>query len=72
MSLSQRITSLESLSPERGRSPSSVHRHKLSFNPLPGTWEEPGQEETGHQERNENAIGAFEVPKAKRICELIF
>ncbi|PQE27208.1 major facilitator superfamily transporter protein [Rutstroemia sp. NJR-2017a WRK4] len=72
MSLSQRITSLESLSPERGRSPSSVHRHKLSFNPLPGTWEEPGQEggEMGHQERNENAIGAFEVPKAKRILQV--
>jgi hypothetical protein len=66
MSLLQRVTSVETLSPERGRSPAgsrSPRDRKLSFSPLPGSWVPP------EVEQNTEAIGAFEVPKSKRICE---
>lgn len=66
MSLLQRVTSVETLSPERGRSPTGSHSprdRKLSFSPLPGSWVPPATEE------DVQAIGAFEVPKSKRICE---
>jgi hypothetical protein len=68
MSLLQRVTSFESLSPERfsperGRSPTGSRDRKLSFSPLPESWSPPAADvET-------QAIGAFEVPKAKRICK---
>ncbi|KAF4626797.1 hypothetical protein G7Y89_g11363 [Cudoniella acicularis] len=68
MSLLQRVTSFESLSPERGRSPAasqSPRDRKLSFSPLPGSWVPPDLHE-GTQ-----AIGAFEVPKSKRILQVI-
>lgn len=64
MSLLQRVTSFESLSPERGRSPdgSEFPRvRKLSFSPLPESWHPP------HTQEETEAIGAFEVPKPKRI-----
>lgn len=71
MSLLHRVTSYESLSPPRGRSPvgshSSPRDRKLSFSPLPGSWDPPVTEEHPHA-----TIGAFEVPKSKRICELWF
>lgn len=69
MSLLQRVTSVEQLSPERGRSPSgldSPRDRKLSFSPLPGDWEPPI-----HHEHVE-PIGAFEVPRSKRICSFRF
>ncbi len=66
MSLLSRVTSLENISPERGRSDSGAHSprdRKLSFSPLPRNWDPlPIPDETSH------SIGAFEVPKAKRIC----
>ena len=62
MSLFERVTSVEQLSPERGRSPVSSHRdRKLSFSPLPGDWEAPAPKQ------HVQPIGAFEVPRAKRI-----
>lgn len=68
MSLLHRVTSYESLSPPRGRSPVGSHEsprdRKLSFSPLPGSWDPPATEE--HEPAT---IGAFEVPKSKRICE---
>ncbi|TVY38250.1 Protein FMP42, partial [Lachnellula occidentalis] len=67
MSLLQRVTSNETLSPERGRSPTSSHSprdRKLSFSPIPGSWVAPAVEE------NVQAIGAFEVPKSKRILQV--
>jgi hypothetical protein len=66
MSLLQRVTSVEQLSPERGTSPSgqgSPRERKLSFSPLPGDWDPPVHHE------HVQPIGAFEVPKSKRICE---
>ncbi|CAL3962219.1 hypothetical protein PZA11_000557 [Diplocarpon coronariae] len=71
MSLSQRVSSFESLSlyQERGRSqsesPSSRDR-KLSFSPLPGSWDPPPA-----LTENVNPIGAFEVPRFKRILQVI-
>lgn len=67
MSLLHRVTSYESLSPPRGRSPAgsngSPRDRKLSFSPLPQSWDPPAEEEHTH------TIGAFEVPKSKRICK---
>jgi hypothetical protein len=58
MSLSQRLTAVEEIEPwSREASPDSRHR-KMSFNPV-GTWTEATGEEP--------TIGAFEVPKWKRI-----
>ncbi|KAH6671254.1 MFS transporter-like protein Fmp42 [Halenospora varia] len=67
MSLLQRVTSFEHLVPERGRSPTgsqSPRDRKLSFSPLPGSWA-PAEAQQGDQ-----AIGAFEVPKSKRILQV--
>ncbi|KAH8603080.1 major facilitator superfamily transporter [Bisporella sp. PMI_857] len=62
-----RITSYGSLSPERGRSPADPARERrLSFNPLPGDWEAPALALESHVE----PIGAFEVPKARRILQI--
>lgn len=56
MSLLQRISSMENLqSLDRELSPDG---RKLSFNPV-GTWAPPAAQE--------EPIGAFEVPKVKRI-----
>ena len=65
-----RVASLESFSfvpsEQRSRSGSdvSVRARKLSFNPLPDEWDPP-------QDRADNiqAVGAFEVPRWKRIRE---
>jgi len=58
MSLSQRLTAVEEIEPwSREASPDSRHR-KMSFNPV-GTWTEATGEEP--------TIGAFEVPKWKRM-----
>jgi hypothetical protein len=71
MSLLQRVTSFESLSPERfspdrGQSPGGSRDRKLSFSPLPESWD-PRPPEGEAQ-----AIGAFEVSKTKRICRLSY
>ena len=71
MSLSQRVSSFESLSlyPERGRSlsdggsPSSRDR-KLSFSPLPGAWDPPPA-----LAEHVHPISAFEIPRSTRICK---
>ncbi|KAF2822667.1 MFS general substrate transporter [Ophiobolus disseminans] len=61
MSLSQRLTAVEEIEPwSREASPDSRHR-KMSFNPV-GTWTEATGEET--------TIGAFEVPKWKRMLQV--
>ncbi|KAL3424860.1 Protein FMP42-like protein 1 [Phlyctema vagabunda] len=66
MSLLQRVSSLESLSPERGRSPVDSSRgRKLSFSPLPAEFYPHSQEE------HVQPIGAFEVPKTRRIIQII-
>ncbi|KAE8444602.1 hypothetical protein EG329_014433 [Mollisiaceae sp. DMI_Dod_QoI] len=69
MSLLHRVTSYESLSPPRGRSPAGSNGNprdrKLSFSPLPPSWDPPATEEHTH------AIGAFEVPRSKRILQVI-
>lgn len=69
MSLLSRVTSFESLSPERGRSPEngslSPRVRKLSFSPLPPSWDPPVQQ------ANIQPVGAFEVSKAKRIAQVI-
>jgi len=58
MSLSQRLTAVEEIEPwSREASPDSRHR-KMSFNPV-GTWTEAAGEEP--------TVGAFEVPKWKRM-----
>jgi hypothetical protein len=58
MSLSQRLTAVEEIEPwSREASPDSRHR-KMSFNPV-GTWTEATGEEP--------TIGAYEVPKWKRL-----
>ncbi|KAH7377301.1 major facilitator superfamily domain-containing protein [Pyrenochaeta sp. MPI-SDFR-AT-0127] len=63
MSLSQRVTAMEEHEPwSREASPDSRHR-KLSFNPV-GTWTEATGEEA--------TIGAFEVPKWKRLLQVFF
>jgi len=68
MSLLERVTSFESLVPDRGgsrsESPSSRDR-KLSFSPLPGSWDPPIVPE------GQQPISAFEVPYAKRVCKII-
>ena len=63
MSLLGRVTSVEQLSPERARSPVGERGgdRKLSFSPLPGDWEPPVHHE------HAQPIGAFEVPRSKRI-----
>lgn len=66
MSLSQRVTSLESLSPERGRSPAGSQRRKLSFSPLPGNWGDELEREQ-HVAEEIETVAAFEVSKGKRI-----
>ena len=74
MSLSQRVSSFESLSlyPERGRSlsdggsPSSRDR-KLSFSPLPGAWDPPPA-----LAEHVHPISAFEIPRSTRICKFSF
>jgi hypothetical protein len=59
MSLVQRVTANEEIEPwSREASPDSRHR-KMSFNPVGGAWTEPTGEEP--------TIGAFEVPKWKRM-----
>jgi hypothetical protein len=59
MSLSQRLTAVEEIEPwSREASPDSRHR-KMSFNPV-GTWTEQTGEEAA-------TVGAFEVPKWKRM-----
>ena len=68
MSLLERVTSFESLVPERRgpRSESASSRdRKLSFSPLPGSWDPPIIPE------GQQPIGAFEVPYAKRVCKNI-
>jgi len=53
------------MSPERGRSPVGEREprdRKLSFSPLPRSWDPPSTQVTAQP------IGAFEVPKSKRIC----
>jgi hypothetical protein len=58
MSLSQRLTAVEEIEPwSREASPDSRQR-KMSFNPV-GTWTEATGEEP--------TVGAFEVPKWKRM-----
>ncbi|KAG4420160.1 hypothetical protein IFR04_006723 [Cadophora malorum] len=72
MSLSQRVSSFESLSlyPERGRSlsdggsPSSRDR-KLSFSPLPGAWDPPPA-----LAEHVHPISAFEIPRSTRILQI--
>ena len=62
MSLSERLTTMEEYNPwSREGSPDSRHR-KMSFNPV-GTWTPATYEEP---------VGAFEVPKWKRIGEWQF
>ena len=60
MSLSERLTTMEEYQPwSREASPASSHR-KMSFNPV-GTWTPAAYEEP---------VGAFEVPRWKRLREL--
>jgi len=60
MSLSQRVTAIEEHGGSWSRDSSTSSRHrKMSFNPV-GAWTEPAGEEP--------TIGAFEVPKWKRLC----
>jgi hypothetical protein len=64
-----RVSSLESFSHlsveghRRSPSPSSRDR-RLSFNPLPESWDPPTTT-PGYLE----SVGAFEVPKWKRVCK---
>lgn len=64
-----RVSSLESFShlsfegQRRSPSPSSRDR-RLSFNPLPESWDPPTSQ-PGYLE----SVGAFEVPKWKRVCK---
>ncbi|KAF2638824.1 MFS general substrate transporter [Massarina eburnea CBS 473.64] len=63
MSLSERLTTMEEYQPwSRESSPDSRHR-KMSFNPV-GTWTP--------QRGEEPTVGAFEVPKWKRILQVFF
>ncbi|KAF1916453.1 major facilitator superfamily domain-containing protein [Ampelomyces quisqualis] len=60
MSLSQRLTAVEEIEPwSREASPDSRHR-KMSFNPV-GTWTDATGEEP---------VGAYEVPKWKRMLQV--
>lgn len=64
-----RVSSLESFAhftfegQRRSPSPSSRDR-RLSFNPLPESWDPPTSK-PGYLE----SVGAFEVPKWKRVCK---
>lgn len=72
MSLLARVSSMEALSPERGRSPvgrRGSKDRKLSFSPMPGSWDPANVEDD--EDIMEN-IAAFEVPKSKRICEYCY
>ena len=63
MSLFERVTAVEHLSPDRAGSPVGSQRdRKLSFSPVPGDWEAPAPPP------HVQPIGAFEVPRAKRTC----
>ncbi len=60
-----RVASLETFAiavnqRSRRSSDASTRGRKLSFNPLPETWNAPVLDQV-------NAVGAFEVPKWKRI-----
>ncbi|KAH9862779.1 hypothetical protein J1614_010872 [Plenodomus biglobosus] len=62
MSLSQRVTAIEEHRGSWSRDSSTSSRNrKMSFNPV-GTWTEPAGEEP--------TIGAFEVPKWKRLLQV--
>ncbi|KAH9861031.1 hypothetical protein IAQ61_010767 [Plenodomus lingam] len=62
MSLSQRVTAIEEHGGSWSRDSSTSSRNrKMSFNPV-GTWTEPTGEES--------TIGAFEVPKWKRLLQV--
>lgn len=62
MSLAERVSTMEEYdSPWRELSPAGSQRRKLSFNPV-GSWLP--------DEVLEEPVGAFEVSKTKRICEL--
>jgi len=61
MSLAERLSSMEEYEGSRELSPIGEGRiRKLSFNPI-GEWVP--------EVTREEPIGAFEVPKSKRICE---
>ncbi|KAF2469001.1 MFS general substrate transporter [Lindgomyces ingoldianus] len=63
MSLAERLSTMEEYEPwSREQSPDSRHR-KMSFNPV-GSWVPP----TAHEE----PVGAFEVPKWKRVLQVFF
>jgi len=65
MSLLERVTSFESFYPERERQLSvsgSLRNRKLSFSPLPDSWDPPVLDTV-------QPIGAFEVPRIRRIRE---
>ena len=70
MSLLERVTSFESLAPERGRSPSGSEGsrdgkgRKLSFSPMPGACESPVAVES------QQPIGAFEIPYWERVLQV--
>ena len=75
MSLLARVSSLEALSPERGRSPdgrSSSRDRKLSFSPLPGPWKQhttEDEEASDEQQEEVDTVAAFDVPKTRRISK---
>ncbi|RDL36889.1 uncharacterized protein BP5553_06241 [Venustampulla echinocandica] len=67
MSLLERVTSCESISPDRGGSPSEFIRDRtLSFNPLPRSWVSPSVEKNAPE-----TVGAFEVSRSKRILQVV-
>ncbi|KAI9755794.1 MAG: hypothetical protein M4579_004157, partial [Chaenotheca gracillima] len=61
MSLIQRVTSTEAFDRSRDASPGRASDRKMSFNPV-GTWDPP--------KAHEEPIGAFEVPRAKRLLQV--
>lgn len=69
-----RVASLESFSrapsepgrSRRGSDASEFRARKLSFNPLPEAWDPPA-----NKQNDLDAVGAFEVPKWKRVCKLL-
>ena len=72
MSLLHRVSSFDSFGPERGRQGSTVSLsgasgRKLSYSPVPGSWQTP----TVHEEALKT-IGAFEVSKTRRIGKIEF
>ncbi|KAL6702504.1 hypothetical protein ACN47E_001594 [Coniothyrium glycines] len=68
MSLSQRVTAIEEHGSWSRSSSTDSQRRKMSFNPV-GTWTEPTGEEPIH---THDTIGAFEVPKWKRLLQVFF